>query len=402
MFKLSSKIIKDQKGSKLTILQTLRMNGSMSRIDLTRITGLSRATVSASISELIEHNLVYETDNRKTTSGRPATSLELVPNSNIIIGADLDNNTWTIAAFDLLANIIRKITIPANTSYPEMTIKNLSNEIKKIMEDIEGNVIPLIGVGVPGLVDTNHSIITSAAQLNWHNIDVGKIMSEETECPTIVINRYRARGLAECRYGSGKSYDTLIYIGVGTGIAAGLYINKQLITGSSGGAGELGHTTIDPNGPICACGNQGCLQTLSAGLAMEQEFRRLIRSGEKSNYIDPTLDLQLIKDRDICLAAAQGDEIACNVIKKAATYLGIAMANLVNLFNPEAIILGGPIPNLSELFVETATQVMKQRAMRSLSTETDVKTSVFKDVGGALGAVNFALDNKMSFSFFNK
>ncbi|MFC5653801.1 ROK family protein [Paenibacillus solisilvae] len=394
--------IRDQKGSKTSILQTLRMKGSMSRIELTRITGLSRATISTSIAELMEYNLVYETDNRQTTGGRPATSLELVPYSNIIIGVDFDHNLWTIGAFDLLGNVIKTITIPVNASSPEMTFKVLSGEIKDFIKTLDRDPIPLLGIGVPGLVSESHSIITSAAQLNWYHIDVEKIMREEIGWPTVVLNRYRARGLTECRYGSGQSFSNLAYIGVGTGVAAGLYIDRQLLSGSLGGAGEIGHFTIEPEGPLCPCGNQGCLQALCSGPVIEQEFRRLLRSGEKSViYSDPSLDMQLLKTYDICAVADQGDALAIKVVNQAAAYLGIAMANLVNLFNPEAIILGGAIPNSSRLFVETATKIMKQRAMSSLSAATKVKTSSFKDIGGALGAANFALDKNMSMTFFN-
>jgi predicted NBD/HSP70 family sugar kinase len=393
--------IRDQKGSKLAILQTLRMKGSVSRIELTRITGLSRATISASIAELMEYNLVYETDNRQSTGGRPATSLELVPHSNIMIGADFDNNVWTIGAFDLLGNAVKTVDVPVSATSPDMYFKALAAEIGEFVRKLDRKPIPLLGVGVPGLVDAGHSVITSAAQMDWHNINVERIIREELGWPAVVLNRYRARGLAECRFGSGHSFNHLIYIGVGTGVAAGLYLDRQLLSGSLGGAGELGHTTVDPDGPLCPCGNHGCLQILSSIPIIEQEFRRFIRAGEQSVlHAAPGSDLQLIRASDICAAADKGDALSVKVVNQAANYLGISMANLVNLFNPEAIILGGPIPNASNLFVETATKVMRQRSMSSLSAGTVVRTSSFKDIGGALGAANFALDKNMSISLF--
>jgi predicted NBD/HSP70 family sugar kinase len=399
---MSNNELRDQKGSKLSILQTLRVHGSMSRIELTRITGLSRATISISIAELIELELVGETDNRLSTKGRPATALELVPNARVIIGADLDNKTWTLGAFDLLGNVIKTMKIPVYTFEPEETFKALAGEIASFVKGLDKGPIPLLGLGVPGLVDVNHRIIRSAADLDWNQVDVASIMEKEIGWPTVVVNRHRARGLTECRYGAGVSYNNMIYIGVGMGIAAGLYINRQLLSGSLGGAGEIGHTTIEPFGPLCPCGNHGCLQVLSAGPAMEQEFRKLVRSSEKELvYPYQNIDLQFLKVHDVCAAAEDNDELAVQVITKAASYLGIAMANLLNTFNPEAIVLGGTIPNASSLFVETATKVMRQRAMRPLSAETIVKTSVFKDIGGALGAANFAFDKNISIAIFN-
>jgi predicted NBD/HSP70 family sugar kinase len=394
--------LRDQKGSKLTILQTLRVHGSMSRIELTRLTGLSRATISISIAELIECRLVCETDNRLSTKGRPATALELVPNSKVIIGADLDNKTWTLGAFDLLGNIIKTMKIPVYTFEPEETFKALATEIASFVKGLDKAPIPLLGLGVPGLVDANHRTIRSAADLEWNHVDVAGIMESEIGWPTVVVNRHRARGLTECRYGSGLTYDNMIYIGIGMGIAAGLYINRQLLSGSLGGAGEIGHTTIEPSGPLCPCGNHGCLQMLSAGPAIEQEFRKLVRASEHELvYPYQNVDLQFLKVHDVCAAAEDHDELAIKVITNAGSYLGIAMANLLNTFNPEAIILGGTIPSASSLFVEVATKVMRQRAMRPLSAETIVKTSVFKDIGGALGAANFAFDKNISISIFN-
>ncbi|TVY03957.1 ROK family transcriptional regulator [Paenibacillus cremeus] len=392
--------IKDQKGSKLSILQTLRVHGSMSRIELTRVTGLSRATISISIAELIENNLVYETDDRQITKGRPATTVELVPRSRTIIGADLDNKTWTLGAFDLLGNVVKSVKIPVNTFDPEATFQTLASQITQFVEGLEPKPVPLLGLGVPGLVDAGHSIIRSAVDLDWRNVHVAELIRKEIGWPTVVVNRHRARGLTECRYGAGQDYHNMIYIGVGMGIAAGIYIDRQLLSGSLGGAGEIGHTTIEPEGPLCPCGNQGCLQALSAGPAMEQHYRKLVRSSDHPVYFDPIIDLQTLKIHDVCAAAEQGDMLAVEVVKTAASSLGISMANLLNTFNPEAFILGGTVPSASPLFVETATKVMRQRAMRALGTETAVKTSMFKDIGGALGAANFAFDKNISISFF--
>ena len=171
--------LKDQKGSKLAILQTLRVHGSMSRIELSRLTGLSRATISISIAELIEYGLVYETHHRLTTKGRPATSLELMPNSRVIIGADLDNRTWTLGAFDLLGNVIKTMEIPVHTLDPDASFKILAGEINALVKELELPAIPLLGLGVPGLVDAEHSMIRSAAESGWHNVDVGGLMKKK-------------------------------------------------------------------------------------------------------------------------------------------------------------------------------------------------------------------------------
>ncbi|MEF3304518.1 ROK family transcriptional regulator [Paenibacillus sp. GYB003] len=391
----------DQKGSKTAILQMLRVHGPLSRIELTRLTDLSRATISVAIGELIELGLVHETVVRQSTGGRPATSLELVPHSRVIIGADLSHQTWTIGAFDLLGNVVEKSRVTFNPLSPENAVRALADELPNFYKKIDKSPLPLIGIGIPGLVDTHSGFLRSSAAMGWKHVEIGPMLEKAVGWPTVVLNRSRARGLSECRYGAGKAYRHMVYIGIDSGIGAGIYVNRELIHGAIGGAGEIGHTTVDAGGPLCPCGNNGCLQMVSAAPAMELEARRLLRLGGHSSLLQHRdFDLQTLKAEDVCRAAEQGDELAGEVVRSAATYLGITMANLVNLLNPEAFILGGAIPQASPLYVETAVKVMRQRAMSQLSASTVVHVGQFDEIGGALGAANMALDRHMSFSYF--
>lgn len=383
----------DKKNSTLSIIQTLRVHGSMSRIELTDFTGFSRATVSSVVSKIMEKGIVEETIKQRSTGGRPATTIELVPNSTCIIGACLDNNHWKIGAFDLLDNVIHSIDVPLYTQSPVDTFKVLEENIVTFINEIDKTPLPILGIGAPGFIEKNHHVIKNAPPREWFNVNVAEILSNSIDWPICVMNRHRARGLAECRFGSGSKSSSIIYIGVGSGVRAGFYINRQLITDSMGGTGELGHTTIEPSGPLCACGNEGCLQMLCSSTFIENQIRNSIRFGQTTGII-PALnsDIQSIKATDVCKAADSGDKLSIEVINKAATYLGIAMANLVNTFNPETIILGGTIPSTSQLFVETSNKVMRQRALPSIVSNVDVLTATLGDIGGALGAANFALD----------
>jgi predicted NBD/HSP70 family sugar kinase len=391
--------IGDQKGSKTAILQTLRIQGSISRIELTRLTDLSKATISLAINELLELGLVYETELRLSTGGRPATKLSLATQSHAVLGADLNNNRWVLGAFDLLGNPIHKVRIPIASSSPGAAVQALAEELPKFVKDLNKHTVPLLGLGVPGLVDTQDGMIRSSAVLGWQHVQLGKMVEEAIGWPTVVLNRSRARGLSECRFGSGKPYNHMIYIGVDTGIGAGIYVNRELIHGTLGGAGEIGHTTVSFDGPLCPCGNTGCLQMLSAETAIEQETRRLLRHGSSSSLMSAASgDIQMLKAETICQAANEGDELAVQVIVNAASYLGLTMANLVNALNPDAIILGGWIPMECPLYLQTAEKVMRQRAMSQLATAAVVHPGSFDEVGGALGAANYALDRHLSFS----
>lgn len=400
---MDKRVVSDQRKTKLNIIQALRVYGSTSRIMLSQLTGLSRATISMAISELMELKIIQETDKVPSTGGRPATVLQLVPHSQLMVGADFNNRAWTIGAFDLLGNVVDLKKIPVNAYLVDETFNRLSQELKGFIHHLDKKPIPILGIGVPGYIDKEHRIIKTAPEpeLGWYDLEVANRLEAELGWPTVILNRHRARGLAECRFGSGQDLQNIIYIGVGTGLRAGIYMDRQLITGSLFGAGELGHTTIEPNGPLCSCGNQGCLQTLCSAASIEQEARRLLRLGQSSLlYPDKITDLHRLQASDVCTAADAGDELSIQVVQKSAQYMGIAMANLVNILNPQGIILGGSIPMASRLFVETATRTMQQRAMSVLSSGTIVKAAQLKDEGGALGAANFALDQNMTNEFF--
>lgn len=393
--------IGDQKRSKVNIIQALRLNGPTSRIELTRITGLSRATVTFAIGDLMESGLVRETQSRYSTGGRPATLLELVHDAKAIVGADYNNKLWNVGAFDLIGNVIDEIVIPVEQETTVAVVQSLTTRLMEFVQRLDIPPLELIGLGMPGLIDANYGIINSAADLGWAQVDIKKMIESQINWPTVVINRHRARGIAESRYGVGRDYNEIIYIGVGTGIASGLFHQRKLISGSIGGAGELGHITVEPNGLACPCGNRGCLQQLATGPAMEQDARILLRSGRTSSIRpDSNFDLQLIKAIDICQAADEHDELCMEIVKKAATYMGIAMANLVNILNPQIIILGGNIPAHCNYYLEIAEEVMHQRAMSPLTSNIVVTRASQTKMGGALGAANFALDQNMGYSLF--
>lgn len=395
-----SKKQNEQQKTKLMVIQALRLKGAVSRIQLAAMTGLSRATISIVVTELAESGLVKETEVLQSTGGRPPIALQFCHNTHAVLGADYENQEWTIGAFDLIGNPIAKRKVRADRPDPEAAIDCLIENIQQMIQSLDIRIVPLLGLGMPGLVDTDNGTILSASDIGWHHVEIGNIVSKRIGWPTVVLNRHRARGLAECRYGAGQEMSHMIYVGVGTGVAAGLFHNHKLISGALGGAGELmGHITIEPDGPLCPCGNSGCLQVLSAETAIELEYRRLVRAGVPSMLLSETHgDIQLIQRDDICQAADQGDEAARSAVNEAAEYMGIALATMVNLFNPEAIILGGPIPRACKTYTETSAKVMRQRAMSPIAANIVFKTEKIGELSGALGAANFALDQQLNYN----
>jgi predicted NBD/HSP70 family sugar kinase/biotin operon repressor len=384
-------------------LQTLRIFGPISRINLAKQTGLSRAAISVAISDLIEQGMVKETERRQQKGGRPAAVLELAPGFSISIGAEFDNEKWKLGAFDLIGSTVRSIEIPVpRPPIPEEVFAVLARNLGDFDTDLV-TLLPVIGLGLPGLVDSHNRTIIRAADLNWQNIKIDRVFRPAVDRQIVMVNRHQARGLYECRFGAGFDSNGMVNIGVGTGIMAGLLVGRQLVSGAHGGAGEFGHITIEPNGMICVCGNRGCLQLYASATAIEQKARNLLRLGRKSILCtDPYVDLEQLKADQICQAADLGDDVAMQAVNEAASYLGIALANLVNTDNPHLIILGGPIPRSNKHYVETAIKTMKQRAIRFLASNTIVRTASFNEYGGAAGAAAYALDQTMTYAMLTR
>ena len=197
--------------------------------------------------------------------------------------------------------------------------------------------------------------------------------------------------MGEHQFGVGRGVDNLIYLTVSTGIGGGIIINGRLYLGVSGSAGEIGHMTIDVNGPECSCGNIGCLEMLASGKAIAREAIRRISQGEGSSLakmVEGKIDN--ITAEEVGVAAEGGDSLSLEVISQAATYLGVGMVNLVNILNPEMIIVGGGVAQMGELLLAPARQVVEERAFKLPAQAVRIVPAHLGDEAGVLGVAIFA------------
>ncbi len=217
------------------------------------------------------------------------------------------------------------------------------------------------------------------------------IVKEKYRVDTLLINDASAAALGEHHFGAGQGINNLILLTVGTGIGGGIIINDRLYNGPGGSAGEIGHMTIDVNGPRCSCGNVGCLETLASGTAVAKEAMKCINQGERSSLIEIVEGkIEDITAEKVEVAARRGDPLASEVIFKAATYLGVGVANLVNIFNPEMIIIGGGVANMGDLLLNPARQVVNERAFSLPARAVSIVPAQLGNDAGLLGAAVFA------------
>ncbi len=279
---------------------------------------------------------------------------------------------------------------------PQSVINRIFSAIDHLLEVRNLDLSQLHGISIAGAgaIDLDRGVVTSSPNLpGWHDVPLRNIVSSKYKVNTFLINDANAAALGEHEFGAGKGVDNLILLTVGTGIGGGIIINGRLYSGSSGSAGEIGHMTIDVNGPRCSCGNIGCLEMLASGTAIAREAIRRISRGERSVLAEMVEGkIENITAELVGMAAQGGDSLALEVISQAATYLGVGLVNLVNIFNPEMIIVGGGVMRMGDLLLEPARQVVKERAFQLAAQAVRIVPSQLGDNAAVLGAAIFAYE----------
>ena len=228
----------------------------------------------------------------------------------------------------------------------------------------------------------------------WVDIPLRGTVEAAYGISTFLLNDASAAALGEHRFGAGRDSANLVYITVSTGIGGGFIIDNNLYSGTSGSAGDVGHMTIDVNGPVCNCGSTGCLETLASGTAIAREAINRIKNGERSSLAKTRDGIENITAEKVGQAAREGDVLALAVVSRAAYYLGVGLANLVNILNPDTIIVGGGLSKLGDLLLEPTREVMRERAFQLPARAVRIVPSQLGDDAGVLGAALFAHQTK--------
>ena len=277
---------------------------------------------------------------------------------------------------------------------PQAVLKYIFEAIDRVLAKSGLDVTELEGISIAaaGAIDTKRGIVTASPNLpGWRNIPLADKVKTRYPIDVFLLNDANAAAIAEHRYGAGRGTRNMIYITVSTGIGGGIIIDNKIYEGASGGAGEIGHMSIDINGPKCNCGNTGCLEMLASGTALAKEAIRRIREGEKS--ILPEMVKGKIKNitgKEIGEAAEKGDKVAAASINAIAKYLGIGLVSLVDIFNPEMIVIGGSVAKLGERLLGPARQLVQERAFPLLVGAVKIVPAQLGDEVNLIGAAVFA------------
>jgi glucokinase len=271
------------------------------------------------------------------------------------------------------------------------TVEDVLNQTGLNSEDIR-----TLGIGSPGPLDSQKGVIIENSNLPWKNVPIKAQMEEALNIKTILKNDANAAALGEKWFGVGREVDNMVYLTISTGIGGGAVINKELFTGVNDNACELGHTVIDPDGPLCGCGNHGCLESFASGTAIGRMAREAAEAGKSREILE--LADNIIDDIDavICAQAAyNGDSTAQEIFDRAAFYLGIGLGNFVNIFNTEMIVLGGGVMKASDLFLDKAIKKMEEIALPGPLEIVEVRESELGSDIGLMGAVAVAMEDRL-------
>jgi predicted NBD/HSP70 family sugar kinase len=372
------------RGSERRIADALRRLGPATRAEVAAATRQSRATVSAGLSALLESGLVVETGEAVPagpTGGRPPGLVRLAPAAGLAVGVDVGRTHLRVAVADLGHQVVgeRSVRLDHGTLASEV-LDGAADLVGTELRAVGSGLAAVIGVGLglPAPVDQRSGTITASNMLpEWAGLAAGEQLAARLCRPVIVDNDANLGALAEAQWGAGRGIETLAYVKVATGIGAGLVLDGRLFRGVSGQAGEIGHVTLDEHGDVCRCGNRGCLELVAGGAALVAALRRT--HGELDSV------------EEVVALAVGGDRAARRLIADAGGHLGVAAGGLVNLVNPQRLIVGGELGRAGDMLLEPLRRALRRSAVRPAADAVEVVGGELGDRSEVLGAVAVVL-----------
>ena len=395
--------------NKHAALDLIRFSATgLSRTDIADKMGLTRAAVSLIVNDLLENKIILEAESRSAPSGRPPVVLEINPERGLVGAIDMGATHVSIALADFTARILQETEFPFDIKDgPKVCLEQANQNLLKLLESqgLTLSKLSAVGVGVPGPVITESGMVVAPPIMpGWDRYPILAILKEMWGCPVTLNNDAELGALGEWAYGAGRGEKNIAYIKVGSGIGAGLILNRQIYGGTNGAAGEIGHLTIDENGPLCNCGNHGCLEAFAGGHAIAKQGQALVQSGKRT--LLSSLPLEKITAHAVAEAARRGDLPAQEILRRSGTFIGIAIAGLINLFNPSIVIIGGGVAQVGDILTAPIRQAVRERAMRASEQSVRITTGMLGRrsllIGATVQAINVAIhiaaENKNSIS----
>jgi len=377
------------------VLRLIHANRNISRIELSKQTCLSAASITAIVQNLMDRGLVVESGHNSSALGRKPVSLSLRDDAGFLVGVDLGSFYTRIVVTNIRGALVYKQESETGMQDGrDLVLSRTLTKIHKAIDDsgTQKNAFKGIGIGHSGVIDVSKGLVLSfprpGQMTEWKNVPLRDILEREFDVPCLLEDSVRAIATAEKHFGLGAGLNDFIYVDVGMGIGAAIFLDGKLYRGPGGSAVEFGHMTVDEHGPLCCCGNYGCLETLASCGAIIQSVKSAIEKGVDSKVRELAQgDLNRISIEMIGQAAMENDSLSFRVLHEAVSHIAVALADVVNLLNPHVLIFGGALfRSAPELFLEPLKRTIKQRALEKSANEVQLKISILGSEAGALGA----------------
>ena len=375
----------------LVVIEKINSDGPITNRGIVESTGISFAKVNTITTSLNNIGLITEDGKEESVGGRRSTLYNINPNFRYTIGCQLSHTRIHTIIGNLKGEIILEEVRPYNKEEGKETVLKVMTVM--IDQIIKKSGIPIekflgIGLSIAGLYNPNDgSAIPFPHLVTWGNVPFKQILADKFKLPSYILNVANAAALAELNFGLGIGKNSILYLNVGTGLGMGIILNGKLFEGVSGSAGEFGHISVDDHGPLCECGNLGCLEAIASTRAIIKQAKSLLNEGVSSSLMTMAdHDLNNLDFEMICQAANASDKLAYNLIDKMGQNIGEGIVTLINLFNPERIIMGGKIGCAKNIVSTSIMNIVQKRALEMPRRHTEIVFSKMGSYSGTIGA----------------
>ncbi|MHB1335344.1 MAG: ROK family protein [Candidatus Humimicrobiaceae bacterium] len=392
----------NKKALKLKILDLIRNKSLITKQQIAKELGINITTVSILINQFKERdNIIKEIGDGSSSGGRKPKLYTINNKLGYVIGIDVGGTNTRGILTDLSGNIINYLKIKTKAKEGKETV--LSKVVSVANEIIDASKISReklfgIGMSISGIINSYEGVSIFCPNIpGWENYPIKHIMEKEFNLPVCIDDSVRCAAVAEKRFGIAKNNDNFIFISIGKGIGLGAFIDGKIYRGSMGLAGELGHITVSEDGPLCNCGNKGCLEAIASGPGILKRAREGIKNGIVTSISkEINNDFENLTVEIISKAANEGDKYAYYLINRTGEYIGIAIAAALNLFGSDLVVLWGGILECGDIILDAIKRTVKMRALEFISKRVRIEKTALGDNIAALGAAQTFIDKLYS------
>jgi glucokinase-like ROK family protein len=380
-----------------TLIELLRREGEMTKSDLALMTDFSRTKVTTCIDSLIRKQILAANESTEYSGGRRSRSFRLNENLGLVAGIQIGAIDFDLGVADFSGKLLAKRAEPSLVKDgPIPTLGHACSALEKMLGELgrTADRVLGIGIGVPGPVDFSAGTVVSPPIMpGWDRYPIIETVQQWFPMANIVVdNDVNVMALGEVSQGAARGVRNLISVKIGTGIGAGIICEGNIYRGASGCAGDIGHICVDKDGPVCACGNTGCLEKIAGGAGIAERATAGARNGSspslRSRYEQ---NGSVLRAEDVGAAALEGDEFSIEVIRESGRQIGEVLAALVNFYNPEMIVIGGGVSNLGNLLLSSIRQAVFNRSLPLATRNLQIVFSGIGPDSGMLGAISLGL-----------